>query len=67
MKAVTYKMILAFIVVGGLFIGMVKGQEARAKWINKMKSRCENKRVKTIANPDEIVLDDYEWQSFHNS
>lgn len=67
MKPVIYKAMLAFIVVGGLFIGILKGQEARTKWMNKMKSRYENKRMKSVANPDEIVLDDYEWQSFHNS
>ena len=62
-----YKTIMIFIVVAGLFIGMVKGQEARAKWVDKMKSKYENKRAKAGMHPEEIVLDDYEWQSFHNN
>lgn len=67
MKPVFYKSIMLCIVIAGLFIGVVKGQEARAKWVNKMKSKYENKRTKAELHPDEIVLDDYEWQSFHNN
>ncbi|TAL51035.1 MAG: hypothetical protein EPN92_01065 [Chitinophagaceae bacterium] len=67
MKSFIYKLIVAFIVVGGLFIGMVKGQEARTKWMNKMKSRKENKRLKTAPQPNEVVLDDFEMASFHRN
>lgn len=65
MKPIVNKIIFVCIMTGGLFIGVVKGQEARTKWISKMKSKYENKRMKTAVHPDEVVLDDYEMASFH--
>ena len=67
MKQVNYKLIMSAIVVGGLFIGVVKGQEARTKWKNKMKSRYESRKIKSSDKPKEVVLDDYEIASFHRS
>lgn len=64
MKQFNHRMFIAAVVVGGLFIGAVKGQEARSRWISKMKIRDERK-MKT--DPNEVVLDDYEIASFHNS
>lgn len=67
MKPIVNRMILVAIMTGGLFIGVVKGQEARTKWISKMKSRYDNKRVKPVINPNEVMLDDYEIASFHRN
>lgn len=64
MKQFNHKIFIAAVVVSGLFIGAVKGQEARSRWVSKMKMR-EERKIK--ANPDEVVLDDYEISSFHNS
>ena len=64
MKQLNHKIFIAAVIVGGLFVGAVKGQEARTRWISKMKTRDERK-IKT--NPTEVVLDDYEIASFHNS
>ena len=64
MKQFNHRIFIAAVVVGGLFIGAFKGQEARSRWISKMKTRDERK-MKT--SPDEVVLDDYEIASFHNS
>lgn len=64
MKQINHRIFIAAVVVSGLFIGAVKGQEARSRWVSKMKTRDERK-VK--ANPTEVVLDDYEIASFHNS
>ena len=64
MKQFNHKMFIAAVVVGGLFIGAVKGQEARTRWVNKMRTRDERK-MKT--NPKEVMLDDYEIASFHNN
>lgn len=63
MKQINQRIFIAAVVVGGLFIGAVKGHEARLRWITKMKVKDEKK----IANPHEVVLDDYEIASFHNS
>ena len=54
---------------GGLFIGMVRGQEVKQKWIAKMKDRYEGKGAanhKNSANPEEIMLDEYEISSYHS-
>ena len=64
MKQINHRIFIAAVVVSGLFIGAVKGQDARSRWVSKMKTRDERK-VK--ANPTEVVLDDYEIASFHNS
>ena len=64
MKQFNHRIFIAAVVVGGLFIGALKGQEARSRWISKMKTRDERKMK---ANPNEVVLDDYEIASFHNS
>ena len=64
MKQINHRIFIAAVVVGGLFIGAVKGQDARSRWISKMKTRDENKKVK---NPSEVILDDYEIASYHNN
>ena len=64
MKQFNHKIFIAAVVVSGLVIGAVKGQEARSRWVSKMKTRDERKMK---ANPSEVVLDDYEIASFHNS
>jgi hypothetical protein len=67
MKPIVNRMMLVIIMTGGLFIGVVKGQEARTKWVSKMKGRYDNKRMKPVINPDEVMLDDYEIASFHRN
>jgi hypothetical protein len=65
MKQFNHKIFIAAVVVGGLFIGAVKGQEARSSWVRKMKIR-DDKKMRT-SNPKEVILDDYEIASFHNN
>jgi hypothetical protein len=65
MKQFNHKIFIAAVVVGGLFIGAVKGQGARSNWLKKMKTRDERKM--RAQNPNEVVLDDYEIASFHNN
>ena len=64
MKQFNHRIFIAAVVVGGLFIGAWKGQEARSRWMSKMKTRDERKMK---IDPNEVVLDDYEIASFHNS
>ena len=64
MKQFNHRIFIAAVVVGGLFIGAVKGQDARTRWVSKWKIRDE-KKMKT--DPKEVVLDDYEIASFHNN
>lgn len=66
MRQVTRKITLTVIVAAGLFVGMVKGQDARKEWINKMKARFENSPEKTQFNRDEVILDEIEMAAFHS-
>ena len=65
MKQFNHKIFIAAVVVGGLFVGAVKGQEARNSWVKKMKTRDERKMKGQ--NRNEVPLDDYEIASFHNN
>lgn len=67
MKQINKKIFIATIIAGGLFVGFVKGQDARNKWVNKMKGRHENPKEKTAINEREVALDDFEIASFHKS
>jgi len=61
-----YKLTMTTIMTFGLFVGMVKGQEARTKWVNKMKGRFESSE-KHKSNPDEVILDEIEMAAFHSN
>ena len=56
--------------VGGM-IGMVKGEEAKQKWVFRLKSKYENRRLmaerKSIARKGGVMLDDIELAAFHNN
>ena len=56
--------------VGGM-IGVIKGEEAKQKWVFKVKSKYENRRLmaerKSIARRGGVMLDDIELASFHNN
>lgn len=67
MKKINNRLFIAAVVVGGLFVGAVKGQEARTRWMTKMKGRPEDKKVRTNKPVNEVILDDYEIASFHNN
>jgi hypothetical protein len=56
--------------VGGM-IGIIKGEEAKQKWVFRVKSKYENRRLmaerKSIARKGGVMLDDIELASFHNN
>ena len=71
MKRIFYKFMLTMIVLAGLMIGVVKGQEARQKWVFKIKNRYEEKRQlaeqKKVVRQGGVPLDDIEMAAFHKS
>lgn len=67
MKQLNYKLVIATMIVSGLFIGIVRGQEARSRWISKMKSKFEHWRQKNEPEKKEVKLDDFEIASFHQN
>ena len=60
---------LAFTV--GSLIGIFKGEEAKHKYVFKIKSKYDNKRLvaerKELARKGGVLLDEIEMASFHNN
>jgi hypothetical protein len=71
MKGVKNKMVVFLAVTVGGMIGVVKGEEAKQKFVFKMKSKYDNRRLmaerKSIARKGGVLLDDIELASFHNN
>jgi hypothetical protein len=67
MKRIFYKIMLTMIVFAGLMIGMVKGQEAKQKWISKKKSKYENRqsRISPEIQDSLVILDEFEMATYH--
>jgi len=65
MRKVFYSAVFSMIVVAGLFIGMVKGQQVRHKWVAKMKGRQVEKKSPNRELP-EIMLDEIEMSTYHS-
>jgi hypothetical protein len=68
MKTIFYKFMLTVIVCVGLLVGMVKGQEARQKWVTKKKAKYENKKNQLVDAPDVnslVILDEFEMATYH--
>ena len=63
------KWVMILIVTVGTVISIVKGSEARQKWVFKIKNRFEEKRQlaeqKKFARSGGVQLDDIELASFH--
>ena len=60
---------LAFTI--GTIIGLFKGEEAKQKWVFKIKSKYDNKRLiaerKLLARSGGVLLDEIEMSSFHKN
>ena len=71
MKGARNKMIVFLAVAVGGVIGLVKGEEAKQKWVFKIRSKYENRRLiaekKSILRKGGILLDDIEMAAFHNN
>ena len=56
--------------IGGM-IGLVKGEEAKQKWVFRLKSKYDNRRLmaerKSIARRGGVLLDDIELAAYHNN
>ena len=66
MKQLVYKLPLGIILFAGMFVGMAKGQDVKQRWVSKMKSRYEDKKMlhKQIF-PQEVMLDEIEMLTYH--
>lgn len=67
MKRIIYSLTLTMIMIAGLFIGMIRGQEVRNKWISKMKFKHEERRDSQRSTlRDGIMLDEIEEATYHS-
>ncbi len=67
MKLIPVKLSLLLFVTIGLFIGFIKGQDARNKWLNKKKNIQENKNPLQVKKAKKVILDDFEIATFHHN
>ena len=71
MKKARNKIVIFLAVTIGTVIGMFKGEEAKQKWVFKLKTKYENKRLmaekKSIARKGGVMLDDIEMAAYHNN
>ncbi len=71
MKGIKQKMVVFLAVTVGGMIGLIKGEEARQKWVFRMRSKYENRRLiaerKSIARKGGVLLDDIELAAYHQN
>ena len=64
-----YKFTFRLFLVGGIIVGIVKGQDARQKWVSKKKIKYEARKAqqKTISTDRSLVaLDEIEMSTYHS-
>ena len=65
------KMVVFLAITIGTVIGTFKGEEAKQKWVFKIRSKYDNKRLmaekRSIARKGGVLLDDIELASYHNN
>jgi hypothetical protein len=70
MNRFQHKLVIMLAVFVGSIVGLFRGNEARQKWVYKIKSRYEDKRqmaARKSIQPGEVMLDDIELAAFHNN
>lgn len=71
MKRMQNRLILFLALTLGSIVGILKGNEAKQKWVFKVKSRYEEKRQlaqqKKMLEDGGVALDDIEIAAFHKS
>ena len=67
MKTMFYKFTFRLFLVGGIIVGIVKGQDARQKWVTKKKIRYEARKDQNMS-PDRtlLALDEIEMSTYHS-
>jgi hypothetical protein len=69
MKTMFYKFTFRLFLVGGIIVGIVKGQDARQKWVTKKKIRYEARKAqqKNVGVDRSLVaLDEIEMSTYHS-
>ncbi|MFI5187337.1 MAG: hypothetical protein ACHQF0_11465 [Chitinophagales bacterium] len=69
MKTIFYKFFFRMILLAGIIVGILKGQEARNRWVTKKKNKYEAKRAfpkKSDKDQSLVMLDDIEMSTYHS-
>jgi hypothetical protein len=69
MKSIFYKFTFRLILAVGMVVGILKGQEARQRWVTKKKMRYEAKRANwrpRQAGNFLVMLDEIEMSTYHS-
>lgn len=68
MKTMFYKFTFRLFLVGGIIVGIIKGQDARQKWVNKKKIRYEARKSQKNVGIDRslVALDEIEMSTYHS-
>jgi hypothetical protein len=65
------KFLLFFVISVASVIGIVRGEEAKQKWVFKIKSKVDTKKLtaekRQLAKKGGVLLDDIEMAAFHNN
>jgi hypothetical protein len=71
MKGIKNKLVIFLAVTIGALVGLLRGEEAKQKWIFKVRSKYENRRLmaerKSIARKGGVLLDDIEMAAYHRN
>lgn len=68
MKTIFYTFTLRLILMVGIIVGLMKGQEARQKWVSKKKMKYEAKKANknTLTDQYKVALDEIEMSTYHS-
>ena len=68
MKTIFYTFTLRMILLVGIVVGIMKGQEARQKWVSKKKMKYETKKANKniITDKYQVALDEIEMSTYHS-
>jgi hypothetical protein len=71
MKAIINRVVLLLALTVGSIVGLFKGNEAKQKWVFKIKSSFDEKKhlaeQRKVIRQGGVALDDIEIAAFHNS
>jgi hypothetical protein len=71
MNGIKNKMVVFLAVTIGGMVGLLKGEEAKQKWVFRIRSKYDNRRQmaerKSIAKKGGVLLDDIEMAAYHKS
>ena len=63
-----YKFTFRLFLVGGIIVGIVKGQDARQKWVSKKKIKYEARKAQQNQGIGQslVALDEIEMSTYHS-